>query len=80
MRLAAATRRAAWYGFIFELARAAGARLDEQLLDELHAHMMAHKPAVAAPLQAYLDSLSGSEPATQQRRRRLEALLRFCRG
>jgi pSer/pThr/pTyr-binding forkhead associated (FHA) protein len=79
VRLAAATKRSEWYTWIFEFARLSRYALDDQQLDELHAHMLAHKPAAAPALQAYLDAQAGDDVATLLRRRRLEALLRFCR-
>ncbi len=77
LRLAAATGRPEWYAFIFDLARTARFTVAEQMLDDLHAHMLLHKPVAAATsLQAYLDA-QPKEAASL--RRRLEALLRFCR-
>jgi FHA domain-containing protein len=78
VRLAAATKRSEWYVWIFDFARLAEHALEEALLDELHAHMLAHKPAASAAVQSYLDAQVGDEEATLLRRRRLEALLRFC--
>jgi hypothetical protein len=78
LRLASLTGKGEWYAFIFDLARLQHRILDETMLDELHAHMLLHKPAQVAPsLQAYLDEQTGNEPAAL--RKRLEALLRFCR-
>ncbi len=80
MRLAASTRRAEWFAWIFELARAAHYPLTEALLDELHAHMLSAKPtAAASALQSYLDQQTGTDPQTAVLRKRLEALMRFCR-
>jgi hypothetical protein len=79
MRLAAGTRRAEWYAWIFDLARATRRPLDDALLDDLHAHMMVHKPAAAPSLRAYLETQGADDAETQQRRKRLEALLRYCR-
>jgi len=77
IRLAAATGRPEWYAFIFDLARLTQTALDEHVLDDLHAHMMLHKPTAVAPsLQAYLDAQPKESIAL---RRRLESLLHFCR-
>lgn len=78
VRLAAATTRAEWYLWIFDFARLASHPIEDALLDELHAHMLAHKPPVAPALQRYLDAQHGDDEPAQLRRRRLEALLRFC--
>ncbi|MSP62455.1 MAG: FHA domain-containing protein [Myxococcales bacterium] len=78
VRLAASTKRTEWYVWIFDFARLAEHPIEEAMLDELHAHMLAHKPAAGAALQAYLDTQTGDDDATVLRRRRLEALLRFC--
>ncbi len=80
VRLAAATRRGEWYVWIFDFARLSLQALEEPLLDELHAHMMAHKPDAAAAVQAYLDAavVAGADEPALLHRRRLEALLRFC--
>lgn len=79
VRLAASTRRPDWYAWIFELARLARYPIDDATLDELHAQMLVAKPPVAEAVQAYLDAQTGSDPATGLRRKRIEALLRFCR-
>jgi hypothetical protein len=79
LRLAAATTRGEWYAWIFELALHTGRRLDDRLLDELHANMMAHKPGAGAALRGYLAGFDSDQPEQAQHRRRLEALLRFCR-
>src|SRR6185436_6911127 len=75
VRLAASTKRPEWYNWVFDFARNARYAIDDQLLDDLHAHMLVHKPAAGAALRAYLDAQTGDDASTQQRRRRLEALL-----
>jgi hypothetical protein len=79
VRLAASTGRAEWYGWVFDFARAGKRRIDDAVLDELHANMLLHKPPVAEPLRAYAAAYGGDEPDHIALRRRLEALLRFCR-
>ena len=79
-RLAMATGHDEWYRLTFELAAAAQRRLDDKTIDELHAAMMGHKPVAAAALGIYAARFAGAEPDAQQHRRRLDALLRFCRA
>ena len=79
IKLASLTAKDEWYVFVFDLAAAARRRLDDKTLDELHANMLAHKPAAAEALVRYSESQQGEDPDTQLHRRRLEALLRFCR-
>jgi pSer/pThr/pTyr-binding forkhead associated (FHA) protein len=79
VRLATATGRDEWYQWTFLFARHSGRRLDDKTLDDLHARMLVHKPAAGEVLIEYLESQRAEGPDTAQYRRRLEALLRFCR-
>lgn len=80
LRLAVMTGRDEWYGWCFTLARLARTRFDARTMDELHANMMVHKPACANALLEYFTSQAGQDPETQLYRRRLDALMRFCRA
>ena len=79
VRLATATGRDEWYRWVFDFARATHKRIDDKLLDELHANMMAHKPGIAEALMFYFALHDAEDPESVQHRKRLEALLRFCR-
>lgn len=79
VKLATLTGRDEWYRFLFDLARFTGTRLDARTLDDLHATMMAQRPAAAEPLMYYFTAQQGDEPEVALYRKRLEALLRFCR-
>lgn len=78
-RLAAITANAEWYSWIFEFAGRTGRRLDDALLDELHANMMVHKPAAADAVRAYAAAYPPDDAERGPHRRRLDGLLRFCR-
>jgi hypothetical protein len=79
LRLATATTHADWYRWIFDFARASRRRLGDPLLDELYANMLVHKPAAGESLRGYASAWLGEEPERAAHRKRLEALLRFCR-
>ena len=80
VRLATATQHAEWYVWIFDFARLASHPIEEPLLDELHAQMLAHKPPAETALKAYLDAQTAGDEATLAHRGRIEALLRFCQS
>jgi len=79
VKLATATGRDEWYAWIFLFARATARRLDDKTIDELHARMLAHKPATSGAIAAYFSAWGGDDAETVQFKKRLEALARFCR-
>jgi hypothetical protein len=83
LRLAAATRKAFWFAWVFEFAGALAAVLPSVIIDELHQLMFQHKPEVAAAVDGYLARLAARgialDDEAQQRLRRIAQLRRFCR-
>jgi pSer/pThr/pTyr-binding forkhead associated (FHA) protein len=79
VKLAMATGRDEWYAWIFLFARATARRLDDKTIDELHARMLAHRPATSGAIAAYFSAWGGDDAETVQFKKRLEALARFCR-
>lgn len=80
LRLAIITGRDEWYSWCFSVARFARTRFDARTVDELHTNMMVHKPACGAALLEYFNAQAGQDADTLLYRRRLDALLRFCRA
>jgi hypothetical protein len=72
-KLALATKKAEWLGWMFDYARVLNYELAPPLLDELCSELAAQKPPIAEKLVAYLDGL-----AAPTLRQRLEPLVGAC--
>ena len=80
LRLAVITGRDEWYVWCFSFACSARLRFDARTVDELHANMMVHKPACGPALMEYWSAQTGQDSDSVLYRRRLDALMRFCRA
>lgn len=83
LKLAVATKKAVWFGWIFDYASVLKYPLAPPLLDEISSAIAEHRPPIGDQLGAYRDGLGGpsgaeSEPALQVLRDRLSQLESFC--
>lgn len=74
LRLATATRKDVWFGWMFEYARVSRYRMEPAFLDEIYAQMFTCRPAVGAQILAYAQTLEDEAVIL-----RLVTLRRLCR-
>lgn len=81
IRLASATKRDEWYGWIFDFAAAQEMLLPGEHIDELHSLMFAHRPDVGSKVDAYIARMSSVSlrPPEQQLLKRITGLRRFAK-
>jgi hypothetical protein len=74
LKLAAATKKDQWFGWLFDFARLAKFKMPVPLLDEIYSQVFVCRPAVGQKIIAYAQSIEDENIVV-----RLSALRRLCR-
>jgi hypothetical protein len=73
LKLASATRKDVWFGFIFDLARLWKHKMTAGFLDMLHAQIFICRPAISPKIVAYAQTIDDETISA-----RLASMRRFC--
>jgi hypothetical protein len=74
LKLATATKKDQWFGWIFEFARVCKHKMQLPLLDEIYAQIFVSRPAIGAKIVAYAQTIDDETIVV-----RLATLRRLCR-
>lgn len=74
LKLAAATKKDQWFGWLFEFARVCKHKMQLPLLDEIYAQVFVCRPAIGAKIVAYAQTIEDETIVV-----RLATLRRLCR-